>query len=333
MNGIPFTSSLPPKGELAVNCVYTAFLQPINVVKVLIQVGYEPLPPRYVKPGWFFFSTGGFYYPNIYKYMRYLSEKEGTKLVLYRGLTPRLCSVIVTNTVRSEVLSLIPTSKSRCPPEQILSEVGRQCAATSLAVIASHPLLVVTNRMIVSLIGHEDKYSSVFGTISTIFSEEGLLGFYAGIIPHLLGEVSGKAIEVLIQEIIEKLEVNKKLGLPPPEDGKATVLPVSALHGFLSYPFALTTTIMTVNNCGMAVSDLPTMQGTEEGWFACIKSLWTSGSIKRGSNLMFARKAALQTWHTPPEEPLIVESALVSCIEETVESQPDTVEIQPDALE
>ena len=38
--------------------------------------------------------------------------------------------------------------------------------------------------------------------------EEGLLGFYAGIVPHLLGEVSGKAIEVLIQEIVEKAEVN-----------------------------------------------------------------------------------------------------------------------------
>ena len=38
--------------------------------------------------------------------------------------------------------------------------------------------------------------------------EEGLLGFYAGIVPHLLGEVSGKAIEVLIQEIVEKAEVH-----------------------------------------------------------------------------------------------------------------------------
>ncbi|XP_063692581.1 mitochondrial carrier homolog 2-like isoform X6 [Bolinopsis microptera] len=289
---------LPSVGDLTVNCVYTALLQPVNVVKILIQVGYEPLPPTFRQPSMFFFS-GGYYYPNIFKYMKYLADKEGSRLVLYRGLTPRLGGVFITNSVRSEVLAALPVSTSKCPPEQIASEVGRQCAATALAVITSHPLLVVTNRMIVSLIGGEDKYSTVTGAIATIFTEEGLLGFYAGIIPHLLGEVSGKAIEVLIQEIVEKMEINKKLGLPAPAEGKTT-LPVSAIHGFLSYPLQLTTTIMTVNNCGLAVSDLPAVQGTQEGWFACIKALWNSGNIKRGSNLMFARKAADQSWHTPP---------------------------------
>ena len=35
---------------------------------------------------------------------------------------------------------------------------------------------------------------------STLFpSEEGVMGFYAGIFPHLLGEVCSKAVEVLIQ--------------------------------------------------------------------------------------------------------------------------------------
>ena len=32
------TAMLPSGGELIVNCAYTAFLQPVNVVKVLIQV-------------------------------------------------------------------------------------------------------------------------------------------------------------------------------------------------------------------------------------------------------------------------------------------------------
>ena len=34
-----------------------------------------------------------------------------------------------------------------------------------------------------------------------------------------------------------------------------------------------------------------------------ISALWNSGNIKRGSNLMFARKSADQTWHTPPSPP------------------------------
>ncbi|XP_063692579.1 mitochondrial carrier homolog 2-like isoform X4 [Bolinopsis microptera] len=287
-----------PTVRMAGSLAQVLICKPFHTISILLQVGYEPLPPTFRQPSMFFFS-GGYYYPNIFKYMKYLADKEGSRLVLYRGLTPRLGGVFITNSVRSEVLAALPVSTSKCPPEQIASEVGRQCAATALAVITSHPLLVVTNRMIVSLIGGEDKYSTVTGAIATIFTEEGLLGFYAGIIPHLLGEVSGKAIEVLIQEIVEKMEINKKLGLPAPAEGKTT-LPVSAIHGFLSYPLQLTTTIMTVNNCGLAVSDLPAVQGTQEGWFACIKALWNSGNIKRGSNLMFARKAADQSWHTPP---------------------------------
>ena len=43
--------------------------------------------------------------------------------------------------------------------------------------------------------------------LTNFLSVEGLLGFYAGIIPHLLGEVSGKAVEIIIQELIDKLEV------------------------------------------------------------------------------------------------------------------------------
>ena len=43
-----------------------------------------------------------------------------------------------------------------------------------------------------------------------------------------------------------------------------------------SWQFQLTTTIMTVNNCGLAVSDLPAVQGTQESWVACIKGLLTS---------------------------------------------------------
>ncbi|XP_063692584.1 mitochondrial carrier homolog 2-like isoform X8 [Bolinopsis microptera] len=321
---------LPSVGDLTVNCVYTALLQPVNVVKILIQVGYEPLPPTFRQPSMFFFS-GGYYYPNIFKYMKYLADKEGSRLVLYRGLTPRLGGVFITNSVRSEVLAALPVSTSKCPPEQIASEVGRQCAATALAVITSHPLLVVTNRMIVSLIGGEDKYSTVTGAIATIFTEEGLLGFYAGIIPHLLGEVSGKAIEVLIQEIVEKMEINKKLGLPAPAEGKTT-LPVSAIHGFLSYPLQLTTTIMTVNNCGLAVSDLPAVQGTQEGWFACIKALWNSGNIKRGSNLMFARKAADQSWHTPPTPAAAFVDAVVDAAEPVIDAVVDAAPAVVDAV-
>eukprot|EP00116_Pleurobrachia_bachei_P009173 sb/3469435/ len=224
--------SFPKKHELAINCLYTGFLQPVNVAKVLIQVGYEPLTPVYNGPTLMFFS-GGFYYPNIFKYMKYLKNREGTYLVLYRGLVPRLGGVIVSNTVRNEVLGLIPKSETKCPPEQVLCEVGRQCAATAAAVIASHPFLVITNRMIVAIIGSEDRYSSAVSAVGSILSDQGVLGFYAGIIPHLICEVSGRALEVLLDEVYMKCDLNKRLGLP--FDSKPA-LPVSSLHSFLSYP-------------------------------------------------------------------------------------------------
>ena len=52
------------------------------------------------------------------------TEKNNSKLVLYRGLAPRLGGVFITNTVRSEVLAALPVCVSQCPPKIVAFEVS-----------------------------------------------------------------------------------------------------------------------------------------------------------------------------------------------------------------
>ncbi|XP_025912435.1 mitochondrial carrier homolog 1 isoform X3 [Apteryx rowi] len=64
-------------------------------------------------------------------------------------------------------------------------EMMMQCASR----VVSHPLHVISMRCMVQFIGREVKYSGVFSSIGRIFKEEGILGFFVGLVPHILGDV------------------------------------------------------------------------------------------------------------------------------------------------
>merc|ERR1712157_249439 len=94
---------------------------------------------------------------------------------------------------------------------------------------------------------------------------------------------------VLVQEIFDKMEVGDKLGMSP-TTARQSVLPFTALHSFLSYPLQLTATIMSVNGSGMTTPNTIKYSG----WTACLSSLCRTGNHKRGSNILFKRKAPFQ---------------------------------------
>ena len=48
---------------------------------------------------------------------------------------------------------------------------------------------VITLRSMVQFIGRESKYCGLCDSIVTIYREEGIVGFFAGLIPRLLGDI------------------------------------------------------------------------------------------------------------------------------------------------
>ncbi|NXR13719.1 MTCH2 protein, partial [Semnornis frantzii] len=168
----------------------------------LLQVGYEPLPPTL---GRNIFGRQIYHLPGLFAYAKHIMKIDG-RAGLFKGLTPRLCSSAIGTIVHGKVLQILfggavpclmpfpfqlGTSKNEpvSSLEQILKETSREMVARSSATIITHPFHVITLRCMVQFIGRETKYSGILSAFTTIYREEGILGFFAGLIPRLLGDI------------------------------------------------------------------------------------------------------------------------------------------------
>ncbi|NXO40823.1 MTCH2 protein, partial [Locustella ochotensis] len=300
----------------------TVLSQPLMYVKVLVQVGYEPLPPTL---GRNIFGRQVYQLPGLFSYAKHIVKVDG-RAGLFKGLAPRLCSSAIGTVVHSKVLQLFPpdssfplqpgTSKKEpvSSLEQVLKETSREMVARSAATLITHPFHVITLRCMVQFIGRETKYSGTLSAFATIYREEGILGFFAGLIPRLLGDILSLWLCNMLAYLINTYALENGVGSAPgsgprPPSGGIQVLLLlpqvstmtemksysQAVTGFfasmLTYPFVLVSNLMAVNNCGLAGGLLP-YAPTYSSWLDCWSQLHREGNMSRGNSLFFRKVPA-----------------------------------------
>ncbi|XP_022359307.1 mitochondrial carrier homolog 1 isoform X3 [Enhydra lutris kenyoni] len=235
---------------VALGAGVTALSHPLLYVKLLIQVGHEPMPP-----------TIG---TNV------LGRKDDMKTSLKKVV------------------------------KETSYEMMMQCVSRMLA----HPLHVISMRCMVQFVGREAKYSGVLSSIGKIFKEEGLLGFFVGLIPHLLGDVVFLWGCNLLAHFINAYLVDDSVSDTPgglgndqnPGSQFSQALAIRSYTKFvmgiavsmLTYPFLLVGDLMAVNNCGLQAG-LPPYSPVFKSWIHCWKYLSVQGQLFRGSSLLFRR--------------------------------------------
>ncbi|XP_078453326.1 mitochondrial carrier homolog 2-like isoform X1 [Lampetra fluviatilis] len=282
--------------QAAIGAALTAASHPMLYVKVLIQVGHEPLAPLW---GRNMFGRRVLQLPGLFGYARHITKVDG-KLGLFRGLAPRLCTTMLASSTHSFVLQKyaedeaeVTEDDSSEPKEKSLEEVvkqtSREMVARCAATIVSHPFHVISMRCMVQFIGREVKYTGVFNSLGVMWREEGIMGFFAGLVPRLLGDIISLWLCNILAHLINTYAL----------DGTAKEVKgyTQAITGFfasiVTYPFVLVANLMAVNNCGLAGGSLP-YAPPYSNWLACWSSLSTQGQLKRGSSLFF-RKAVLNS--------------------------------------
>ncbi|NXY07909.1 MTCH2 protein, partial [Pteruthius melanotis] len=306
----------------------TVLSQPLMYVKVLVQVGYEPLPPTL---GRNIFGRQVYQLPGLFSYAKHIVKVDG-RAGLFKGLVPRLCSSAIGTVVHSKVLQELPTppwgqcplSRGLFPPdscfllqpgpskkepvsslEQVLKETSREMVARSAATLITHPFHVITLRCMVQFIGRETKYSGTLSAFATIYREEGILGFFAGLIPRLLGDILSLWLCNMLAYLINTYALENGVGSAPGSALLSFLLQVStmtemksysqAVTGFfasmLTYPFVLVSNLMAVNNCGLAGGLLP-YAPTYSSWLDCWSQLHREGNMSRGNSLFFRKVPA-----------------------------------------
>ena len=289
---------------------------PIRFVQVLIQLGYEPNPPQ--KRYSILFRQHLYYYPGLFSYARAIMREEGWR-ALYRGVGASVVNEVVHLTAMSilaprvsQAVKWLPLNVVENGDDVPDTEENLQTSRVvvvrhtrnfiysvtleTLVELASHPFHVITIRAMAQHIGREDIFSSVWGSMKEIYREEGISGFYAGIVPAVLNHVCSLFIynflRVAFELVVMRVSSNwGKLVI----QGLIEVPLLMYLPRTYSYPFDLMTNMMAVNNCRLKAG-LPPNMPAFGGWRDCYRYLKSSGTLYRGSVIFFPRFV----YKTPP---------------------------------
>ncbi|XP_044208412.1 mitochondrial carrier homolog 1-like isoform X2 [Thunnus albacares] len=273
----------------------TAITHPLLYVKLLIQVGHEPLPPTV---GTTMFGRRVLYLPGFFSYAQHIVKVDG-KRGLFRGLSPRIVSSAISTVVRSKVKQMELLSKTdelQSSLRKVVKETSHEMIIQCLCRVATHPFHVMSVRCMAQFVGREVKYSGMFRCVVRIFKEEGVTGFYvvfcgllccSGLIPHVLGEVLFLWCCNLLAHFINTYSVDESFSQASAVRGY-TKFVMGIAVSVLTYPFMLVADLMAVNNCGLTAG-LPPHSPIFKSWMHCWNHLSQKGHLFRGSSF-FSRR-------------------------------------------
>uniref|UniRef100_A0A7N8WP66 Mitochondrial carrier homolog 2 n=1 Tax=Mastacembelus armatus TaxID=205130 RepID=A0A7N8WP66_9TELE len=280
-------------GQILLGSGLTVLSHPLMYIKVLIQVGHEPLPPTL---GRNLFGRQVYQLPGLFAYAKHIIKIDG-KVGLFKGLGPRLWASTIGTVVHSKVVQKcqepdalellgVQQKAAKGSLQHVVNETTKEMIARSCATIVTHPFHVITLRCMVQFIGRETKYSGVLDSIVTVYREEGILGFFAGLIPRLLGDVLSLWICNLLAHLINTYAIDDShicscLIMPP-------WFFFQFFASMLTYPFVLVSNLMVVNNCGLA-GGLPPYAAVYPTWVDCWRHLSREGNMSRGNSLFFRK--------------------------------------------
>nr|XP_033483818.1 mitochondrial carrier homolog 1-like isoform X3 [Epinephelus lanceolatus] len=269
----------------------TAITHPLLYVKLLIQVGHEPLPPTV---GTTMFGRRVLYLPGFFSYAQHIVKVDGRR-GLFRGLSPRIVSSTISTVVRSKVkqffIQQVEVFSKRDDLQTSLRKVVRETShemiIQCLSRVATHPFHVMSVRCMAQFVGRELKYGGIFSCIVKIFKEEGLAGFYVGLVPHVVGEVLFLWCCNLLAHFINTYAVDENFSQASAVRSY-TKFVMGIAVSVLTYPFMLVADLMAVNNCGLAAG-LPPHSPIFKSWLHCWNHLSHKGYLFRGSSFFFRR--------------------------------------------
>ncbi|XP_048765792.2 mitochondrial carrier homolog 2-like [Ostrea edulis] len=273
-----------------VSVAVITLLHPLGYSKVLIQLGHEPLAPYLSKE--LLWRRPRHYYPTVFSYIRHIKRQDGF-FGIYRGLVPRILEGIVGSYVTQNVTGYLkkkyPINKDEQGPEVMIffkhfgMQASQEIAAKSLAIVVSQPLQVIALRMMAQFVGQETLYRNIFASMMEIYENEGIAGFYAGIVPRLIGDALAIILINLVADVLNRYFITEK-------EYKSYTSAISSLFVTqFTYPFEVVSRNMSVKPARLqAAKDMPDYSG----WVDCWNTLKQAGKLKNGSNLFirFARR-------------------------------------------
>ena len=157
------------------------------------------------------------------------------------------------------------------------SKLKRDIVTHTAGAIISSPFHVISIRMMAQFVGRETKYSSIVGSIIQIYKDEGIFGFFSGLIPRLIFDLSCVVVASTVTYMVGRHFIREK-------EGRMYFGTLSSfVCSSMFYPYSLVSTCMVVNGSGLRAGS----NMSYSSWYHCYNSLKLTGDHKRGSSLFF----------------------------------------------
>ncbi|XP_050571328.1 mitochondrial carrier homolog 1 isoform X3 [Cygnus atratus] len=233
---------------------------PLLYVKLLVQVGHEPLPPTI---GRNVLGKKVLYLPGFFTYARHIVKVDGRR-GLFRGLTPRLISSTLSTITRGSVKKAFPLEDMehvsnkddmKTSLRKVVKETSHEMMMQCVSRVVSHPLHAVCS---VPSSGYLRKK-----------------GFWdsscTGVVPHILGDVIFLWCCNLLAHFINTYAVDDNFSQAS-VIRSYTKFVMGIAMSMLTYPFLLVGDLMAVNNCGLRAG-LPPYAPVFTSWIHCWRYL------------------------------------------------------------
>lgn len=175
----------------------------------------------------------------------------------FRGLTPKLVGNLLSSHFGEQIADYfdykkLGEEKEFDDPKKELDDYYKRyeiklkrdlVTHTAGAIIAS-PFHVISIRMMAQFVGKETKYSTIFGSIIQIYKDEGIWGFFSGLIPRLVFDLSCVIVASTATYVVGRHFIREK-------EGRAYFGSLSSfICSSIFYPLNVVSTCMVVNGSG-----------------------------------------------------------------------------------
>ncbi|KAI5645547.1 mitochondrial carrier protein domain-containing protein [Phthorimaea operculella] len=287
------TFGVPPE---LIPIVLIIITHPLEYVKVLMQLGHEPLPVRDTTT---LLGHPARIRPNIFQYLAHIYRTEGI-LGCFRGLSANLAGILMTLKV-SPILITKGIEAAGKPEfmaapdlhtdgeakyEDYFKNIRRDILIHLANLLVSYPFIVVSTRMMAAYIGNDAGYLTMPEAFVSTLLDSGPWGFYNGFIPRLLSDLYCMVTSSLCAFLVNKYVFTTKEMRQFTEllVGLAT-LPIT---GFLlpDYPLKLSSTCVAISGSSLKAGNPPLMP-VYSTWIDCLIDLYKTSQHRRGGAAFF----------------------------------------------
>nr|XP_027231946.1 LOW QUALITY PROTEIN: mitochondrial carrier homolog 2-like [Penaeus vannamei] len=259
---------------------------PIEYAKVLIQLGHESGALQVENSVW----PGSVILSECFRIHCAHKKRDGF-LGCYRGLTPKLAANIVSGVAFQRVTENIQFKEldgevnieelnMKQRTQRFLQNTARESAGRAAAILVSQPFHVIAVRSMAEFVGEDGQYVGVFTSVGVIYREQGVKGFFCGLIPRLLCDLAALWLGKTLAHVINNYLVEDK-------DLKQYVsASMNFLASALTYPLQVVSNCMAVSGSGLVAGSPPNMP-IYDGWIDCYRHLKQIRGLKRGSSMLW----------------------------------------------